>query len=62
MNEATNDIAEYVHTALALQALDLDDTRRAAVTQQFMLLAAMAELFLAEPHLSDTSPAPLYRL
>lgn len=52
----------YVQAALSLQRLEIDDTRRAAVTQQFSLLAAMAETFMEEPLPADAKPAPIYRL
>lgn len=61
MNEAPKDLAEYVRMALQLHGLEVDDARRAAVTQQFVLLAAMADLFLAETYPSEISTAPIYR-
>lgn len=54
--------AEYVRTALLLQRLEIDDARLTTVTQQFNLLAAMAETFMAESLPADAEPAPIYRL
>ena len=62
MTNTPNPWAEYVRAALILQRLEIDDTRRAAVTQQFNLLAAMAETFMVEPLPADAEPAPIYRL
>ena len=53
---------EYVRAAMTLQRLEIDDTRLTAVTQQFDLLAAMAETFIVEPLPPDGEPAPIYRL
>ena len=62
MTNTPNPWTEYVRAALILQRLEIDDTRRAAVTQQFNLLATMAESFMAEPLPADAEPAPIYRL
>ncbi len=62
MSDETADLIEYVRVALRLQRLEIDDTRRTAVTHQFRLLAAMAEAFMEEPLPPDMEPAPIYRL
>lgn len=62
MTNTPNPWTEYVRAALILQRFEIDDTRLTAVTQQFTLLAAMAENFLAEPLLADIEPAPIFRL
>lgn len=56
------DLAAYVAAALALQELHLDATQQAAVTEQFRLLAAMAQRYLDQPDAADEEPAPVYRL
>lgn len=53
---------EYVRAALTLQRLEIDHTRLTEVTQQFNLLASMAQTFLAETLPPDEEPAPIYRL
>jgi len=55
-------LAEYVRVALDLQVFTLSDAQRDAVTRQFMLLAAMAALFVTEPLPADAEPAPIFRL
>ena len=62
MNATPKALTEYVRAALQLHGLELDDARRAAVTQQFEILAGMADLFLAETYPSEISTAPIYRL
>jgi len=56
------DLTAYVAAALALQELHLDATQQAAVTEQFRLLAAMAQRFLDQPDAADEEPAPVFRL
>ena len=56
------DLATYVAAALALQELHLDATQQAAVTEQFRLLAGMAQRFLDQPDTVDEEPAPVFRL
>ena len=53
---------DYVKTALLLQGMAMDDERLAAVTQQFILLTAMANCFLAEPLPPELEPATVYQL
>jgi len=55
-------LTAYVAAALALQELHLDATQQAAVTEQFRLLAAMAQRFLDQPDAADEEPAPVFRL
>jgi len=62
MTNKSSPWTEYVRAALTLQRLEFDDTCLTAVTQQFTLLAAMAETFMAEPLPVDAEPAPIYRL
>lgn len=54
--------ADYVKAALLLQGMTIDDERLAAVTQQFILLAAMADSVLAEPLPPELEPAAVYQL
>jgi len=56
------ELTAYVAAALALQKLHLDATQQAAVTEQFRLLAAMAQRFLDQPDAADEEPAPVFRL
>lgn len=53
---------DYVKTALLLQGMTIDDEQLAAVTQQFILLTAMAYCFLAEPLPHELEPATVYQL
>lgn len=61
MTDDTNHDA-YVAAALALHQLHLDAAQQAAVTEQFRLLAAMAQRFLDQPDSADEEPAPVFRL
>ena len=62
MTASTNDWTEYVREALILQGLILSDAQRVAVTQQFTLLAGMADLLKTEPLPVGSEPAPVFRL
>ena len=62
MNARPKALTEYVRVTLQLHGLELDDARRAAVTQQFEILTGMADLFLSETYPSEISTAPIYRL
>lgn len=54
-------IAAYVHSALALHDLHLDQARETAVVEQFKLLTAMAQTYMNQTS-ADEEPAPIYRL
>ena len=62
MTASANDWTEYVRESLILQGLILSDAQRAAVTQQFALLANMAELLNTEPLPPGSESAPVFRL
>ncbi len=61
MTAYANDWTENERDALILQGLMLSDAQRAAVTQQFALLANMADLLNAEPLPPGSEPAPVFR-
>lgn len=56
-----SDLPTYVAATLALHELHLDATQQAAVTEQFRLLATMAQRFMDQPDVPQ-EPASVYRL
>lgn len=55
-------LEDYVRIALLLQGMEVDEARLASITQQFVLLNAMASHFLAEALPAELESAPIYRL
>lgn len=62
MITSADECTEYVRQALILHGLALTDAQRVAVTQQFTLLAGMADLLKTEPLPAGSEPAPVFRL
>lgn len=53
---------DHVQTCLLLQGIAIRDERLAAVTEQFSLLARMADCYLAEPLAPELESAAVYQL